>query len=48
MSLQNGIDFVINDEMQADFYMAMAKAYKGLGNAIEEKKYKQKAENLKN
>ena len=48
MSLQSGIDFVMDDEMEADFYREIAKAYKGLGNAKEEEKYKQKAKNLKN
>jgi tetratricopeptide (TPR) repeat protein len=48
MRLQSGIDFVIDDEMEADFYIEIAKAYKGLGNAVEEKKYTQKAKNLKN
>ena len=46
-TLQNGIDFVIDDKMEADFYLEMAKAFKGLGNLIEEKKYKQKAKKLK-
>jgi tetratricopeptide (TPR) repeat protein len=46
-TLQNGIDFVIEDKMEADFYIEIAKAYKGLGNSAEEKKYKQKAKNLK-
>jgi predicted Zn-dependent protease len=46
-TLQNGIDFVIDDEMEADFYKEIAKAYKGLGNAKEENKYQQKAKKLK-
>ena len=45
--LQNGIDFVIDDKMEADFYLEIAKAFKGLGNDKEEKKYAQKAKNLK-
>ncbi|AQS94200.1 hypothetical protein BXQ17_09055 [Polaribacter sp. BM10] len=46
-SLKNGIDFVIEDDMEADFYNEMAVSYKGLGNTIEEKKYKQKSKKLK-
>ena len=34
--------------MEVDFYTEIAKAFKGLGNNEEEKKYKQKAKNLKN
>lgn len=45
--LKNGIDFVIDDKMEADFYLEISKAYKGLGNEKEEKKYEQKAKNLK-
>lgn len=47
-TLQNGFDFVIEDKMEVDFYTEIAKAFKGLGNNEEEKKYKQKAKNLKN
>ncbi|MGK0454018.1 MAG: putative Zn-dependent protease [Paraglaciecola sp.] len=46
-TLQNGIDFVIEDKMEADFYQEIAKAYKGLGNEKEEDNYKQKAKKLK-
>lgn len=45
--LENGFDFVIEGEMEANFYIEMAKAYKGLGNLIEENKYQQKADKLK-
>ena len=45
--LENGFDFVIEDNMEANFYIEMAKAYKGLGNLIEENKYQQKADKLK-
>jgi predicted Zn-dependent protease len=45
--LENGFDFVIDDKMEASFYLEMAKAYKGLGNLIEENKYQQKADKLK-
>ncbi|MGK0411955.1 MAG: putative Zn-dependent protease [Polaribacter sp.] len=47
LTLQNGIDFVIEDKMEADFYKEIAKAYKGLGNKKEENNYKQKAKKLK-
>lgn len=47
VSLKNGLDFVIDEQMEANFYTEIAKAYKGLGNATEEKKYLQKASNLK-
>jgi tetratricopeptide (TPR) repeat protein len=46
-SLKNGLDFVIETSMEKEFYIEMAKAFKGLGNSIEEKKYEQKATNLK-
>ena len=46
-TLENGIDFVIEDKMEADFYNEMAEAYKGLGNAKEAQKYEQKAKKLK-
>lgn len=46
--LQSGTDFVIDDKMEAAFYLEIAKAYKGLGNDKEEMKYLQKAKNLKN
>ncbi|MDA9968592.1 tetratricopeptide repeat protein [Polaribacter sp.] len=40
--LKSGIDFVIEDEMEQDFYKEIAKSYKGLGNLKEEKKYLKK------
>jgi predicted Zn-dependent protease len=46
-TLQNGIDFVIEDKMEADFYTEIAKSYKGLGNLKEQNKYQQKANKLK-
>lgn len=46
--LQSGIDFVIENDMEAAFYLEIAKAHKGLGDAKEEIKYLQKAKNLKN
>ena len=46
-TLQNGIDFVIEDKMEADFYNEMAKSYKGLGNSKEEKKYQEKSKKIK-
>ncbi|MGJ8743424.1 tetratricopeptide repeat protein [Polaribacter sp.] len=47
-SLQNGIDFVYEDKMEAAFYNEMAIAYNGLGNTNEEKKYRAKSEKIKN
>lgn len=45
--LQNGIDFVIEDAMEADFYLEMAASYKGLGDFLEEKKFIQKSNKIK-
>ena len=45
--LKNGIDFVIEDTMEAAFYQEIAIAYKGLGNLKEEKKYLEKSKKLK-
>ncbi|WP_298766812.1 hypothetical protein [uncultured Polaribacter sp.] len=45
--LKNGVDFVIEDAMEANFYNEIAKAYKALGNLSEEKKYLQKSKKLK-
>ncbi|WP_430928609.1 tetratricopeptide repeat protein [Polaribacter marinivivus] len=47
LTLQNGIDFVIEDNMEIDFYKEIAKAYKGLGNIDQENKYIKKAKQLK-
>ncbi|WP_438989357.1 tetratricopeptide repeat protein [Polaribacter sp.] len=44
--LKNGIDFVIEDKMEANFYKEIAKAYKGLGNTVEEKNYLDKFKRL--
>ena len=46
--LQNGIDFVIEDAMEALFYKEMALAYKGLNNKVEEKRYMEKYKKLVN
>ena len=46
-TLQNGIDFVIEDKMEADFYNEIANAYKGLGNKEQENNYIKKAKKLK-
>ncbi|WP_341220407.1 hypothetical protein [Polaribacter atrinae] len=48
LSLQNGIDFVIEDAMEADFYKEMAVSYNGLGNFKEEKNFIEKSKNIKN
>ena len=45
--LQNGIDFVIEEQMEADFYKEMAKAYKGLGDKQMENNYIEKAKKIK-
>ena len=46
-TLENGIDFVIEDKMEVGFYREMAKSYKGLGNLKEEKKVLEKLNKLK-
>ena len=45
--LESGIDFVIEDIMEANFYAEMANSYKGLGKLKEEKKYREKYKKLK-
>lgn len=45
--LQNGIDFVIEEQMEVDFYKEMAKAYKGLGDKKMENNYIEKAKKIK-
>jgi len=40
--LNRGIDFVIEDEMEQDFFREIAKSYKGLENLQEEKMYLKK------
>jgi tetratricopeptide (TPR) repeat protein len=40
--LKGGVDFVINDEMEKDFFREIIKSHKGLGNKLEEKKYLKK------
>lgn len=45
--LQNGIDFVLEISMEIDFFKEFAKAYNGLGNIKEEKKYNAKIQKLK-
>ncbi|MCF2874799.1 MULTISPECIES: tetratricopeptide repeat protein [unclassified Tenacibaculum] len=43
-SLQNGVDFVIdNNEIEAKFYLEIARAYEGLNNPEKVKTYKNKA-----
>ena len=46
-TLNNGIDFVIENKMEADFYSEMSKSYKGLENFKEQKKYQEKSKKLK-
>ena len=43
-TLQNGIDFVIDDKkLSAKFYIELGNAYQGLGNKKEADKYFKKA-----
>ncbi len=46
-SLKNGLDFVIDNKMEADFYKEIAASYKGLGNFREEKKFIEKSKKIK-
>ncbi|QTD36308.1 hypothetical protein JL193_09030 [Polaribacter batillariae] len=46
-TLQNGIDFVIEDDMEADFYKELSTSYKGLGNKKNEQKFLEKYKKLK-
>jgi tetratricopeptide (TPR) repeat protein len=46
-TLKNGIDFVIEEQMEVNFYLEMANSFKGLGDVDEENKYKEKAKQLK-
>ena len=45
--LKNGIDFVIEEKMEANFYTQMAIASEGSGNTNEAKKYKNLASKIK-
>lgn len=45
--LKDGIDFVIEDKMEAEFYNEMANSYKGLGDNLQEKKYREKSKKIK-
>lgn len=45
--LQNGIDFVIEEIMELEYFTLLSKVYKGLGNVEQEKKYFDKAKKLK-
>ncbi|WP_343330971.1 hypothetical protein [Polaribacter staleyi] len=47
LSLQNGIDFVIEDAMESNFYKEMAISYKGLGDFNKEKKFIEKSKKIK-
>ena len=47
-ALKNGIDFVFEDSMEANFYKEIAISYQGLGNKSEEEKYKKKYKKLNN
>ena len=43
LSLQDGIDFVIEDKLEVDFYLEMAISYNGLGDFKNEKKFIEKS-----
>ena len=45
--LESGIDFVIEDKMEADFYDEMAISSEGIGNKNAAKKYRDRARKLK-
>ena len=46
-TLNNGIDFVLEDEMEASFYEEMSFSYQNLGDTKQSKKYLDKAKKLK-
>lgn len=47
-SLQNGIDFVIEDKaLEADFYLTLSQSYQGQGKSDKAAEYQKKAEQLK-
>jgi tetratricopeptide (TPR) repeat protein len=46
--LKNGLDFVFEDAMEADFYREISLSYLGIGNQLAAEKYREKAMKLKN
>jgi tetratricopeptide (TPR) repeat protein len=46
--LKNGLDFVFESEMEADFYKEISLSYRGLGNKLAAEKYREKEKKLKN
>ena len=46
-TLNNGIDFVLEDEMEASFYEEMSFSYQNLGDTKQSKKFLEKAKKLK-
>lgn len=46
--LKNGLDFVFEDAMEANFYKEISLSYLGLGNTLAAEKYREKAKKLKN
>ena len=46
--LKNGLDFVFEDAMEANFYKEISLSYLGLGNKLAAEKYREKAMKLKN
>lgn len=45
--LENGIDFVIDEKVETQFYKAFINAYQGIGNTAKEEEYKKKLKKLK-
>jgi tetratricopeptide (TPR) repeat protein len=46
--LKNGLDFVFEDAIEANFYQEISLSYEGLGNEDAAEKYREKAKKLKN
>ena len=46
--LKNGLDFVFEDAMEANFYREISLSYLGIGNKLAAEKYREKAMKLKN
>jgi predicted Zn-dependent protease len=46
--LKNGLDFVFEDAMEANFYKEISLSYIGLGNEVAAEKYREKIKKLKN
>jgi tetratricopeptide (TPR) repeat protein len=46
--LKNGLDFVLEDAMEVNFYKEISMSYMGLGNEVAADKYRKKIKKLKN